>query len=179
MSLRPLAILCLLAALLVAGIATGCGEEEEELEVVEGEPVELDELSYNIALTRFLNPADNEDAEYLVGKDPPTAGNSYLAVFLTIENESEDSHDSAAAYEVLDTQGSRYEALESESPYALEIGDTVPAEDELPLADTTAQTGPIHGAMLLFYVSDDVTENRPLELEIHSESETGLVELDI
>ena len=35
------------------------------------------------------------------------------------------------------------------------------------------------GAMLLFLVDDDVTEERPLELEIESSEGTGIVELDI
>ena len=174
---RPLAILCLLAATAALGIA-GCGEEHE-LEVVEGEPVELDGLAYNVALTRFLNPDDPEDAEYLVGQPDTARGSSHLAVFLTVENETDDPRSAADTYEVVDSQGNTFELLDSESPYALELGATVPADDALPVEDTTAATGPIHGAMLLFEVSNEVTENRPLELEIHSGSETGTVQLDI
>ena len=147
--------------------------------MIEGEPLELGELSYNVQLTRFLNPEDNEDAEYLVGQPPEQPGETYLGVFLVIENESEEEAASASSYEVVDTQDQTFEPVETESPYALEIGATVPAEDELPLPDTTTQTGPIQGAMLLFLVSDAVTENRPLELEIGGGSETGTVELDI
>ena len=178
MSPRPLAILLALCAIAVAGTLAACGEEEE-LEVAEGEPVEVNELSYNVALTRFLNPNDNEDAEYLVGEPPPGSGKSYLGVFLTIENESDERLFSSSRYEVVDTQGRRFEPIESESPYALELGAPVPAHDELPLDDTTAAAGPIQGAMLHFYVDDQVTENRPLELEIETVSVTGTVALDI
>lgn len=179
MSPRPLAVLLALCALAAAGVLAACGEEEEELEVAEGEPVEVNGLSYNVALTRFLNPNDNEDAEYLVGQPPVEPGMNYLGVFLTIENETDERLFSSSRYEVVDTQGRRFEPLESRSPYALELGEPVPAHGELPLDDTTAAAGPIKGAMLLFYVSDEVTENRPLDLEIETVSETGTVQLDI
>jgi len=178
MSPRPLAILLALCALALAATLAACGEEEE-LEVAEGEPVEVNGLDYNVALTRFLNPNDNEDAEYLVGQPPPEPGTNYLGVFLTVENESDERLFSASRYEVVDTQDTRFEPLESESPYALELGAPVPPEGELPLDDTTAQAGPIQGALLLFNVTDDVTVNRPLELEIETISATGTVGLDI
>ena len=78
-----------------------------------------------------------------------------------------------------DASGREYEPLESESPYALEIGATVEADGTIPEPDTTAAAGPIQGAMLLFLVDDDVSEERPLELEIESADDTGVVELDI
>jgi hypothetical protein len=175
---RPVAIvLCLLTAL--AGFAVGGCGEEEEIEVVEGEPLELGELGYNVQLTRFLNPDDNEDAEYLIGQDPAPPGQSYLGVFMVVENESEDSVPSSSDYTVVDTTEQTFTPLDNESPYALTPGEQVPAEGALPLSDTTAATGPIQGAMLLFLVPDSVTENRPLELQIAGEDATGLVELDI
>lgn len=175
---RRLAVAACLLAVAVAGAVSACGEEETT-HVIEGEPLELGELSYNVQLTRFLNPEDTEDAEYVVGQPPEPPGQSYLGVFLVIENESEEEAVSASSYEVVDTQEQTFEPLETESPYALDIGATVPAEGELPPPNTTAQTGPIQGAMLLFLVDDSVTENRPLELEIGGGSETGTVELDI
>jgi hypothetical protein len=171
-----------LLALLAAVPVAGCGEEEGEdaLESVEGEPLHLDELIYNVAITRFLNPELTSDAEYLVGQEPEPPGQSYLGVFLRITNESDDEDfESAGGYLVTDASGRQYEPLPSESPYALEIGAPVPADSSLPGADTTAAEGPIQGAMLLFLVDDDVSENRPLELEIEAGSGTGVVELDI
>jgi hypothetical protein len=179
MSRRPLAILAaLLAALALGALLAACGEEKET-EVVEGEPLEVGELSYNIGLTRFLNPDDNEDAEYLVGQPPPDPGSSYLGVFLTIENETDEDLRSAADYVVRDTLENEYLPIASESPFALEAGAVVPAEGALPLPDTTAQTGPNQGSMLIFLVDDTVAENRPLKLEIESEGESGEVILDI
>jgi hypothetical protein len=168
-----------LAVVVMPVVAMGCGDEEPESEVIEGEPLELGELSYNIQITRFLNPDDNEDAEYLVGQPEPPPGKSFLGVFLVIENESEEAQPSADHYVVIDTQQTEYELAESESPYALDVGAEVPAEGQLPLEDTTAQTGPNQGALLIFEVDDQVAENRPLKLEIESPGGNGEVILDI
>jgi hypothetical protein len=159
-----------------------CGEEEgqDALESAEGEPLELGDLIYNVAITRFLNPALADDAEYLVGQAPEPPGKTYLGVFLRIDNENEDDAiESAPSYAVTDTSGRDYEPVASDSLYALDIGATVDADGALPAPDTTASEGVIQGSMLLFLVDDDVSANRPLELEINSADGTGVVELDI
>lgn len=176
---RPVAaLLAVLVAVALAGAVSACGEEEET-EVVEGEPVEVSDLSYNVGLTRFLNPDDNEDAEYLVGLPQAEPDTEYLGVFLTIENETEDPLPSVHAYTVHDTLANKYETVDSESPYALDIGAEVPGESELPLPDTTAATGPNHGSLLIFLVDDEVSENRPLRLAVEGGESTGEVVLDI
>ena len=176
---RPAPIVALLALLCVAVPLAACGEEETS-EVVEGQPLELGEVRYNVAITRFLNPDDVEDSEYLVGQPPEPPGKSYLGVFMVVSNESdEEAFPSASQFTVLDTTGAEYEPLESESPYALEIGAEVAADGELPITDSTAAEGVIEGAMLLFLVDDEVAENRPLKLEIGSPTGSGEVELDI
>jgi hypothetical protein len=175
-----LAAIALVAALTTLAMTlVACGSEEAT-EVVEGEPAELGELAYNVQITRFLNPNDVEDAEYLVGHPEPEPGQSYLGVFMTITNENKDEpQDSAHGYTVVDTVGNEFEPEDSESPYALDIGAEVPEESQLPIPDSTAATGPNQGALLLFLVDDTVSENRPLELEIDSPDGSGVVELDI
>jgi hypothetical protein len=171
-----------LVALLVAVPLAGCGEEEgdEAFEAVEGEPLHLGELIYNVAITRFLNPNETSDREYLVGQPPEPPDQSYLGVFLLITNDSDDeAFQIADEFAVTDASGRHYEPLESESPFALEPGATVEPDGALPVPDTTAAAGPIQGAMLLFLVDDDVSEERPLELEISDPQASGVVELDI
>ena len=156
-----------------------CGEEETH-EVVEGEPLELGELGYNVQLTRFLNPDDPEDREYLVGQPPPQTGKDYLGVFMVVENHDKDeTHPSATEYTVHDTQDQRYEPIESESPYALDVGAEVPGEGQLPVLDTTAQTGPNQGSLLIFEIDETASENRPLKLLIKGEESSGEVVLDL
>jgi hypothetical protein len=189
--LRLPALILVVAA---ASVLAGCGEEEE-LEVIEGEPVHLGDLSYNVQITRFLNPGDPEDQGYLSGLEPPPPEQAYLGVFLTIENEGDEAAEIPDGIHVVDTQGDEYEPIPNESPFALplpgETGDegVAPSDEdptsiepggELPQPDTVPAHGPIGGSMILFRVDETVTENRPLELEIPGESgETGKVELDI
>jgi hypothetical protein len=173
--------LALVAALLSGALGVaGCGEDEEELDVMEGEPVELGELRYNVQITRFLNPSDPEDRAYLVGQPDAGRADEYLGVFMTIENEGDSSVQLPDEMTVVDTRDNKYDPRESESVYALELGATLEGGDELPAPDTPAATGPINGAMVLFLVNRSVTENRPIELEIPSSTgEEARVELDI
>jgi hypothetical protein len=179
---RRLSRLGLAALLLVAAlVVVGCGEEEG-LDVAEGEPVELGELRYNVQLTRFLNPDDPEDEAYLRGAPQASPDEEYLAVFMTIENEGDESAALPGEMTIRDTRDNTYEPLPSRSEYALELGSTIPPGGEVPRPDTPAASGPIKGAMVLFVVNGTVTENRPIELEIPFPTQTdepGRVELDI
>jgi hypothetical protein len=174
-----LAIALSLAVVLVG--AAGCGEEEKE-NVVEGEPLELADLKLNVQITRFLNPSDREDGDYLAGQQvPPPAGQEYFGVFIEIDNEgSEDARlPTAADLSVVDTTGQAYEALDSDSPFALDLGGSIDAHSEVPAPDTPAASGPTQGSIVLFLVPSNVGENRPLELEISYRGEDGTIELDI
>ncbi len=167
-------------AVVLAG-AAGCGEEAKK-DVVEGEPLELGELRFNVQITRFLNPNDPEDGVYLAGQQvPPPAGQDYLGVFIEIDNEgSEDARlPTAAELSVVDTTGQAFEAIDSNSPFALDLGGNIDAHSEAPAPDTPAASGPTQGSIVLFLVPSTVGENRPLELEVSYSGEDGTVELDI
>jgi hypothetical protein len=167
------------AAVLVGGV--GCGEEEKK-HVVEGEPLELDELRFNVQITRFLNHNDPEDGVYLEGQQvPPPAGRDYLAVFVEIDNEGSEAArlPTAADLSVVDTTGQAYEALDSDSPFALDLGGNIDAHSEVPAPDTPAASGPTQGSIVLYLVPSNIGENRPLELEISSGGEDATIELDI
>lgn len=178
-----------LATAVVTMGAAACGAEEEtELvdgeevhAVVEGEPLELGDLSFNVALTRFLNPKDTSDAEYLRGLPPPPLDEDYLAVFMKVENEGDDDRRLPTALEmrVEDTTGDEYTPVELDPVFGLELGGVIEAHGEAPDADTAASSGPVQGAIVLFLVEQDVSNNRPLELIILAEGEEGLVTLDI
>ena len=174
----PALALFALAGLVLAGWLTACGSEDTS-EAAEGEPIEIAGLSYNIQITRFLNPDDTEDAEYLVGQPPAKPGTSYLGVFMVVSNDSNEPRPSATNFTVVDTLHNEFDSVESESPYALDVGAEVAAESQLPTPDSTAATGPNQGSLLIFPVSDDVSDNRPLRLEIQTYAGSGEVILDI
>jgi hypothetical protein len=161
--------LVLALALLVAAALSlaACGSSEEGLDVVEGEPVELGDLTYNVVFSRFLNPADTEDSAYVTGQPLPPPGSSYFGVFIQVENNSdEQAQDLPEALTITDITGAEYESIPSESLYALHLGTRVGPEDQLPALDSTPQQGPIQGSLVLFEIPDGATENRPLVLEI-------------
>lgn len=174
--IRPLLVLIALGALALG--ATACADEEHGL-VFEGEPIEQGDLEYKVQFSRLLNINDVEDSAYLVGHRPPQPGHSYLGVFVAIENLSDDSSaDIPEDFEVVDTDGNVFRPLESESLYALGLGDTVGPNDLVPAPDSTAEVGPIEGSLILFEITDESTENRPLELIIPGPDDEARVELD-
>jgi hypothetical protein len=168
------------ACVALIGGTAACGEEKET-HVVEGEPIELGDLRINVQITRFLNPALPDDAEYLEGEPAPPTGQDYMGVFMEIENEGDEEVrlPTAEQIEIVDTTDARYSPVESESPFALPLGGIIEPGAEVPATDTAASSGPIQGSFVLFLVDQTVSENRPLELELEADGDKGTVELDI
>lgn len=179
----PVAFLAGLAAVLALALPmAGCGDEEEGTpEAVEGEPLHVGELIYNVAITRFLNPNIVEDEAYLEGAPEEPPGMTYLGVFILIENDGDAKVPSANNYSVVDGSHRVYRPIDDiETEFSLDVGASVAPGGEIPALDTVAAAGPTQGALLLFLVSDDVSEERPLELKISSViAGEGLIELDI
>ncbi|HEX5761123.1 MAG TPA: hypothetical protein VF121_18195 [Thermoanaerobaculia bacterium] len=173
----------LLAALALVALAlaiAACGHTSEHTEVIEGEPVELGELHYNVTFSRFLNPADNEDSAYLVGQPAPPEGSAYFGVFFEVQNESDEAHALPSTLTIHDADEQTYDVLPSESLYAFELGGEVEAQEQIPVLDSTAQQGPIEGSVAIFLLPASASENRPLTLHIPGpEGETGEVTLDL
>lgn len=173
----------LLAVLALAALALGvtaCGYESHETEVAEGHAVELGELSYIVTFSRYLNPNDTEDSAYLVGQEPPPPGSTYFGVFFEIQNESEEPQTLPDSLKIVDADHNEFDALPSESLYALEFGGEVEEQEQIPVLDSTAQLGPIEGALALFLLPDSANEARPLILHIPgSDGENAEVTLDL
>lgn len=179
---RPLLpLLALVALLLLVVGVSACGYESHSKEVEEGAPVELGELKYNVTFSRYLNPNDNEDEAFLVGQPEAPKGESYFGVFFEIQNESDEPQVLPSTLTITDIDDNEWEALPSESIYALEFDGEVESEEQVPKLDTTAQLGAIEGALALFLLPESASENRPLTLHIPgAEGEEGAeVTLDL
>ncbi|HEX8690534.1 MAG TPA: hypothetical protein VF729_09865 [Solirubrobacterales bacterium] len=172
----PLFAVALLVALL--GVSA-CGYSSDEKEVVEGEPVQLGELKYNVIFSRFLNPDDNEDSAYLVGQPKPPPGSAYFGVFFEVQNESEETQTLADSFTIVDADHQHFEAVASESLYAFPVGGEVEGEEQVPVLDSTPQQGPIEGSVVIFELPASASENRPLTLEIPGPEGPGEVTLDL
>lgn len=177
---RKTALLALMVLALALG-ASACSSDEESGHVVEGEPIELGDLRFNVQLTRFLNANDREDREYLEGEPTAPLGEAYLGVFMEVENEGDESVTlpEANQMKIVDTTGVEYEPVEAESVFGFPFGEVLGAGGEVPLPDTASASGPIQGSIVLFLLQQSSAQNRPLELEITADGESGVVELDI
>lgn len=176
-----LGVVILAAAAIALGVAlSGCDTSPENAnQVVEGQGIKLGDLLYNVQITRILNPADQEDAAYLVGQKPPAPDQYYLAVFMRIDNDGDSSAQVATDLKVVDTVGDTFTPIPSKSLFALKLGATIQPGDQLPEGETTAANGPIQGSMVLFRIDGSAIQDRPLTLEIPTAEKTGSVELDI
>jgi hypothetical protein len=176
-----LGVLVLAAALVVGTLLAGCETNpESDPSAEEGQPMKLGELLYNVQISRFLNPGDPEDEAYLAGQPPPPDDKLYLGVFMRIENESDTTQGLPSDFKVVDTEGTEFDPVPSTSLFALELGGTVAANDQVPGLESPAANGPIQGAMVLFLIDEAAIEDLPLTLGIPAaEGSGGEVELDI
>jgi hypothetical protein len=159
----------LLAALALAVLALGvvaCGYTNDETKVQEGETVNLGDLEFNAIFSRYLNANDTEDSAYLVGQEPAPKGSSYFGVFLLVHNETSESLPLPSTVHITDADHQEYELLPSESLYAFPFGEELEEHEQIPILDSTAQQGPIEGALALFLLPESADENRPLILTI-------------
>lgn len=175
----PALILVLVLALL--GVA-GCGNNDPGKEADEGVPIQLGDLKINVSETRFLNPSQPDDKQYLSGQQlPAPTGQAYLGVFLNMQNTGDGPLriPSVGQLSIADTTGAGYQAIPSHSPFAAPLGSTLAGHSDIPAPDTAAANGPTQGALVLFLLPQGITENRPLQLEIASAGESGEITLDI
>jgi hypothetical protein len=174
--------------LLVSLTLASCGTKGETIgehePAREGLAVPLGGVTYNVFITRQLNPRVPPDEAYVQGPDAEAEADETLyGVFLQVCNPSDgESHRSSDEFIVVDNQGNEFEPeeLSEENAFAYHARELEPKEC-IPRTGSAAQLGPTAGSMLLFRLPLQVTENRPLELEIEGESEreTRHIELDL
>jgi len=172
----------LLAALALGALTlavSACGYSSDSTDVVEGEPVTLGEVQYNVIFSRYLNRNDTEDSAYLIGQPPPPPGTAYFGVFFQVQNDSKEPQPLPQTLTITDAEHETFDALPSRSLYALHLGTEIDAEDGLPAQDSTPQQGPIEGSLVIFLLPDSASENRPLVLEIPGTEESAEVTLDL
>ena len=170
----------LVLALALVGLA-GCGNTLGT-QGSEGEPIQLGDLKINVSETRFLNPSQPDDGQYLEGqKVPLPSSQAYLGVFLTMHNTSDHAVPvpTNGQMNVVDTTGAAYASIPSHTPFAAPLGTTLAGGGDVPAPDSAAANGPTQSALVLFLVAQGSTENRPLKLEIAYAGENGEITLDI
>jgi hypothetical protein len=182
--------LVVLAVLLVALVATGCGDSESVQTTAENEGLYLDigDLTYQIEMSRYMNVNDVEDSEYLKGLPSstaqPRADEVWFGVWVRVQNQTDKALRSADTWEIHDTQNKVYRPIPIDTninPFAFKIGTEVPPQTILPLSSSAAGQGPIQGSLLLFKLKADSLQNRPLQLKFSNgqQGQTGTYDLDV
>ena len=177
------------AALLVAALAAlavaGCNKEEQvSFAETEGIYVTVDDLKYQIQISRILNPAAVDDAAYLAGLpegEELAEDEVWYGIFMRVENDTDEPHPIAETMTITDTQGNTFEPIEldpSVSLFGYEGGELAAGKLE-PGLDTPAADNTIRGRLALFKVKTDSLYNRPLVLEIESPTGGENAEIDI
>lgn len=180
--------LVVLAALLIALVAGGCGHKDETVAANEGLYTVVDGLKYQIQMSRYMNVNDVEDREYLkglpAGTAQPNADETWFGVWVRVQNEGDKTLPSADTWEIHDTQKNVYRPIPIDTNanvFAFQKGVDVPPATILPLSSSAAGQGPIQGSLLLFKVKTDSLQNRPLELHFSNgqQGQTGVYDLDV
>lgn len=174
-----------LLSLSFAGGLSACGNKEDEITKAESEALYLDvaDLKYQVQISRQLNPADVEDSAYLKGLSAVNrilpANSVWFGVFMRVENESEETHETAEEFAIEDTQGNEFEPVEVDNPLAYSPT-SLPPKGLLPSLNSVQYATPSQGALLLFKIPYASLDNRPLELKVTSpDDKTGLIDLDV
>ena len=192
---RPFAIVLCLPVL---GALAGCGANDQpaqrnesysavnaQVAETEGIYLEIEEMKYQVQVSKQLNPGTRIDRDYLSGLSPADArlarDEEWFAVFLRVENEVDEAKPNAVDFEIRDTQENVYRPVRfgPENPWAYRPV-VVPPLELYPFSDTPAAERPPYASLLLFKVRRFSLDNRPLELIITGrEGQQAIVNLDV
>jgi hypothetical protein len=183
--LRKLVLLAVFAA-----IFAGCGNKTELTTVAETEGIYLDVggLTYQVQLSRFLNPGDVEDKEYLVGLPEGVPAQLpgdeiWFGVWMRVKNYTDETQPPTSTFMISDTEDNEFLPIPQNpainpfvyDPQPIPLGGGV-----LPPAGSAAASGPIQGSLILFRLRTESLQNRPLELHIgRGEGQEAIVDLDL
>ena len=178
-----------ISALLCALLFAGCGNKEEGGVTVadtEGIYLDVDDLKYQVQISRYMNPNDVEDRSYLIGLPAstaqPTGDETWFGVFIRVQNTTDETIAPANDFEIVDTQDKVYRPIPLDTninPFAYKP-DPIAPKGLIPEADSVASEGTIQGSLLLFKVKTESLQNRPLEFRFKRGSGTeGVVNLDV
>src|SRR3954466_14599830 len=170
-------LLALTAVVATLGLGA-CGNKTVSIHGGETEGIYLDvgQLKYQVEISRQLNPSIPEDRTFLSdvasGDRKLAQDELWFAVFVCIENETDQAQAPASVYTITDTEGKVYRpvSLGRFNPFRYTT-DPVPAASVSPQPDSVAgENTSIAGRELLFSLKRETLDNRPLTLTIESAS---------
>jgi hypothetical protein len=148
--------------------------------------VDAGPVTYQLEISRTLNPYSTEDAQYLAGVPKAQsigANQMWFGVFLWAKNQSGHTQTTTDRFAITDSSGTVYHPWPLNpqiNPYAW-TSQQLTANETEPAADSTASYGPTQGGLVLFRLSTAVYANRPLILDIYAagQSKPTTISLDL
>jgi hypothetical protein len=173
---------------LALGLAA-CGHKEAHPSVADannnGGYVDAGPITYQLQVSRILNPYGAEDSQYVkglpAGTPALTPSQVWYGVFLWAKNQTDRNQTTTDNFVIVDTQGNKYYPLKlntAENPYAWTSMTLRPLEVQ-PGPSTTASNGPTQGGLLLFKINNSAYANRPLTLYILGSSNQRLASISL
>jgi hypothetical protein len=143
-------------------------------------------VTYQIQVSRQLNPYDTYDVQYLAGvKGAQSIGAQqfWFGVFLWAKNQTNHPVTSADRFKIVDSAGDVYYPTSLNpgvNPYAW-TSQTLSPDAIEPAADSAAADSSPGGGEILFKLNESVYSNRPLTLEVYTpgSSKPSNVSLDL
>jgi hypothetical protein len=192
---RSLRLPLLLAVGALAVGVSGCGIEhrtnqsgvtQDELSAG-GEPYFwAGPVTYQVQVSRQLNPYDTDDVQYLAGVNGAqdlTAQQLWYGVFLWAKNQTNRYVTTADTFKLVDSAGQVFTPTplnSSINPFAWTAQSLAPDAIE-PADNSVASNGSPGGGLILFKLNQTVYSNRPLTLEVFApgSSKPSMVSLDL
>ena len=187
--MRAMRRLVVISAVLACALsAAGCGNKQETVTLgdTEGIYLDVDDLKYQVQISRYMNPSDVEDKSYLAGLPSstaqPTGEETWFGVFIRVQNTTDKTIAPAKDFSIVDTQENVYKPVPIDTkinPFAYRP-DPIGPESLIPQPNSVASEGTIQGSLLLFKLKTATLQNRPLEFRFKGESgTTGVIDLDV
>jgi len=187
MSRRAIIALLVGAAVALSGCGSGEGSSSQFEAQTEGIYLTIGGLTYQVQMSRYLNPGDVEDAEYLNGLPEGIPAQlpgdeTWFGIWMRVKNYSEEPLTPTSSFTIVDTEENEFRPVPLDAgsnPFVYEPKELRHAQ-VLPTPDTAAATGPIQGALILFRLTTESLQNRPLKLHIEQGgSQTGIIDIDL
>ena len=172
--MRARRLLLLLCALVLAAGLSACGHKEAHPTQAnaenDGSYIDAGPITYQMQISRELNPYATEDSAYVkglpLGTAPLTAHELWYAVFLWAKNQTHHDYTTLDSFTITDSAGNTYDPVKLDprvNPFAWQPQTLAPNQIQ-PGPDTVASNGPTQGGLLLFRLPTTVYDNRPLTL---------------
>jgi hypothetical protein len=169
----------LLTVLAVASLAIGACRIDRKLRSpryadTEAQYVNAGGVTYQVQITRQLNPWATEDSAYLHGVRPALLklrpDQLWFGVFVWARNQTHRELNTTDTFTIRDSAGTVYRPtpiVAYANPFAW-ISQRLPPGGIEPAPDTMASYGPTQGGLILFKLYDSAYSNRPLTLNIYA-----------